>query len=82
MVTEKGQVTLPVQIRESLGIDSQSLLEVWAEGDEVRMRKVDPRDALGPTDPIWDLLGIAESGTRDVSTNHDRYLAPFERLKK
>jgi AbrB family looped-hinge helix DNA binding protein len=80
-VTEKGQVTLPVEVRESLGIDSQSMLEVWTEGDEVRMRKVDPRDALGPSDPIWELIGVGRSGTRDVSVNHDRYLAEGELRK-
>jgi len=66
-ITEKGQVTVPVEVRRRLGIDVDSLLEIRAEGDEVRIRKVGSARPLASEDPIWDLVGTAASGLRDVS---------------
>src|SRR5438128_4923666 len=77
-MTEKGQVTVPVEVRRRLGIDPESLLEIRAEGDEVRIRKVGSARPLAPEDPIWDLVGSAASGLRDVSERHDQYLAAGE----
>ena len=74
-LTEKGQVTVPVEVRRRLGIDPDSLLEIRAEGDEVRIRKVGSARPLASDDPIWDLIGRAASGLRDVSERHDHYLA-------
>src|SRR2546430_1890004 len=77
-MTEKGQVTVPVDVRRRLGIDPDSLLEIRAEGDEVRIRKVGSARPLAPEDPIWSIIGAAESGLRDVSERHDDYLAAGE----
>ena len=77
-VTEKGQVTVPVDVRRRLGIDPDSLLEIRAEGDEVRIRKIGSARPLAPEDPIWSIIGAAESGLRDVSERHDDYLAAGE----
>jgi len=77
-VTSKGQITIPVEIRTALGIDDQSYLEVSEHDHEIRLRKLVAARPLGDDDPIWDLVGSADSGTADVSSNHDRYLADAE----
>jgi transcriptional pleiotropic regulator of transition state genes len=77
-VTSKGQVTIPVEIRSSLGIDENSYLEVSEVGDEVRMRKLTLSRPLSADDPIWNLIGSGSSGDGHVAENHDRYLADGE----
>ena len=78
-VTEKGQVTLPVELRRKLRIAKDDYLMVEAEGDALKMRKVRERKLLGSSDPIWEFAGVASSGTKDTSTEHDQYLAQGER---
>jgi AbrB family looped-hinge helix DNA binding protein len=77
-VTDKGQVTLPVEVRERLAIDSKSYVRIWAEGDEIHMRKIDPAEPLGDDDPIWRLVGAGASALGDVSRRHDAHLADAE----
>lgn len=77
-VTSKGQITIPLSARESLGITDRSYLEVTVVGDEIRMRKVVSVKPLGEDDPIWSLVGVARSGRPDVAEQHDRYLAEAE----
>lgn len=77
-VTAKGQVTIPVEVRSALGIDQDSYLEVLESGGEIRLRKIVPARALSSEDPIWDLLGAAESGSSDVAEGHDRHGAEGE----
>ncbi len=76
--TSKGQVTIPVEIRAALGIDEDSYLEVSADGDEVRMRRIVAAAPLAADDPIWSLVGAGESGEHDVAADHDRHLAEGE----
>jgi AbrB family looped-hinge helix DNA binding protein len=78
-VTEKGQVTLPIDLRRKLRIGKDDYLAVEAEGEYLKLRKVSEIKALGPDDPIWILVGKGSSGTRDVSARHDDYLAKGER---
>jgi transcriptional pleiotropic regulator of transition state genes len=77
-VTAKGQVTIPVELRDALGIDEATYLEVSEEGNEIRMRKVVPARPLSGDDPIWNLVGAGESGFKDVAEEHDRHLASGE----
>jgi AbrB family looped-hinge helix DNA binding protein len=77
-VTEKGQVTIPLEVSETLGMDQDSLLEVWTKDGEVRMRKVEVGQVVGPRDPIRELIGIGDSGRHDVSDRHDDYIAEGE----
>jgi AbrB family looped-hinge helix DNA binding protein len=39
-ITEKGQVTIPVEIREKLGFLPQTEVEFAVEGETLRLRKV------------------------------------------
>ena len=77
-VTSKGQVTIPSEVRSSLGIDEGTYLEVTEDGEEIRFRKVVPTRPLSGDDPIWSLIGAGESGLEDVARDHDRHLAAGE----
>lgn len=77
-VTSKGQVTIPVEVRVALGIDEDTHLEVSEDGHEIRLRKLVPARPLGGDDPIWELVGIGESGFRDTAAEHDRHLGDGE----
>jgi len=77
-VTSKGQVTIPSEVRTSLGIDEGTYLEVTEEGEEIRLRKLMPARPLSEDDPIWTLIGAGESGLQEVASEHDRHLADGE----
>lgn len=80
-VTEKGQVTLPIDLRRKLGINKNNYLVVEAEGECLRLRKLSLAKLLTPEDPIWSLIGKGSSGRKDVSARHDHYLAEGERKR-
>ena len=80
-VTEKGQVTLPIGLRRKLQIGKDDYLSVETEGETLKLRKVRERKLLGSSDPIWDIVGKASSGSKDGSDDHDRYLAEGERKR-
>jgi len=46
-ITSKGQVTIPVEIRERLGLLPNSEVEFIVEGNAVRIRRVRGRDTRG-----------------------------------
>lgn len=81
-ITSKGQVTLPVDIRDKLKLNQGDHLAVYLDGEEIRIKKIDPlRSApLREEDPIWNMVGQFEDKDKkhDVSENHDRYLAEGE----
>ncbi|MGQ0736582.1 MAG: AbrB/MazE/SpoVT family DNA-binding domain-containing protein [Acidobacteriota bacterium] len=77
-VTSKGQITIPIELREALGIDQDSYLEVTGTEHEIRLRKIVSARPLGDDDPIWDLIGRGESGAREISSAHDHYIAAGE----
>jgi len=77
-VTTKGQLTIPVAIRKKLNIREGDYLQVHLEKNEIRLKKIEPIRPLGPEDPIWQLVGAGASGQKDISVNHDRYLAEGE----
>ena len=77
-ITSKGQVTIPVEAREKLGIHEDTYLEVAVEGSSVRFRKREVARPLGDDDPIWGLVGKGCGGAGAVSRAHDRYLAEGE----
>jgi len=80
-VTEKGQVTLPIDLRRKLRISKDDYLEVEAEGNVLKVRKVETKKLLASEDPIWELVGRSGSGAKDGSAQHDRYLAEGERKR-
>ena len=77
-VTSKGRVTIPSEVRDALGIEEGTYLEVSEDGGEILLRKVVPARPLSGDDPIWGLVGAGESGRKDVARDHDRHLADGE----
>ena len=80
-VSEKGQITLPIDLRRKLGIHKNDILAVEADGESLKLRKVSEVRPLGPDDPIWSLIGERSSGKSDVARRHDHYLAQGERRR-
>lgn len=80
-VTEKGQVTLPIELRRRLRISKDDYLMIEAEGNVLKVRKLPEKKLLASDDPIWDLVGQYASGQKDVSAQHDQYLAEGERKR-
>lgn len=39
-ITSKGQITIPKQVREHLGLEPGDALEFWIEGDRLEVRPV------------------------------------------
>jgi bifunctional DNA-binding transcriptional regulator/antitoxin component of YhaV-PrlF toxin-antitoxin module len=74
-------VTIPIELRSTLGIAEDTYLEVVEVGGELRMRKIGGVRPLGDDDPIWSLVGTGRSGRHDVATNHDRHLADAEHAR-
>lgn len=74
-VTTKGQVTIPQEYREALGIDERSYLKVVRTDDAVMMTVVKNTKPLADDDPIWDLANQFETTTNDDAQDHDRLLA-------
>lgn len=83
-LTSKGQMTIPQNIRKSLGLKAGDYLTVSVAKDEIRIKKIQPVKPLSEEDPIWKLVGAGNSGLKDVSARHDHYLAEgeVERWKK
>ena len=80
-VTEKGQITLPVNLRLKLGITKDDYLVVESDGEYVTLHKVSHAKALSAEDPIWNMIGQGSSGKRDVWARHDHYFTEGERKR-
>ena len=80
-VTEKGQITLPINLRRKLGISKDDFLVVESEGEYLTLHKVSRAKALSAEDPIWTMIGQGSSSKRDVAARHDHYLAQSERKR-
>jgi AbrB family looped-hinge helix DNA binding protein len=42
-LTQKGQITIPQEVREELGLKPHDKIEVWVESGEARLRKATRR---------------------------------------
>jgi hypothetical protein len=79
-----AHVTMPIELPE----EEAALLQEWAQRQGVSVSDVVRRlvqqergTAAAPltdeeytNDPLWSIVGLAETGTVDGSVNHDRYL--------
>lgn len=81
-LTSKGQMTLPLEIRNRLKLKKGDHLAVYLYGEELRLKKIELEEIepLSKDDPIWSMVGKFEDKERkkDVSKNHDLYLAEGE----
>lgn len=65
-------------MRKYLRLKADDYLAIRVDREEVRLKKVQPVRPLSKEDPIWKLVGAANSGLKDVAAKHDRYLAEGE----
>jgi len=77
-ITSKGQLTIPASIRKKLSLKEGDYLRVKLEHDEIRLKKMKMVQPLSQDDPIWNMIGVGESGHNDISVNHDKHLAEGE----
>lgn len=77
-ITSKGQLTIPASIRKELKLKGGDYLRVDVENEEIRIKKVENIQPLSSDDPIWNMIGIGESGQKDIAVNHDAYLSQEE----
>ncbi|MBS4007911.1 MAG: AbrB/MazE/SpoVT family DNA-binding domain-containing protein [Desulfitobacterium hafniense] len=77
-VSAKGQLTIPVRIREKLNIREGDYVQISIEEGEARIKKISSVIPLSKEDPMWEMVGMGKSDYRDVSLNHDLYLAEDE----
>jgi len=59
-LTEKGQVTIPLNIRKSLGLHHSSEVEFVLEGDHAVLRKIERADQVA--EALSSYRGVANSG--------------------
>lgn len=59
--------------------DAEDIVELRPTSSGPAAARLPKGKATSPTDPIWKLDGIGRSGRRDISGNHDHYLAQWER---
>ncbi len=64
-ITSKGQVTIPADIRERLGLHSGSIVQMEIDGEDVRIRKVTDGPSRGQ-DVVRKLQG---AGTVSLTTD-------------
>lgn len=77
-VSAKGQLTIPVRIREKLNIREGDYVQISIEEGEARIKKISSVIPLSKEDPMWEMVGMGKSDYRDVSLNHDLRLAEDE----
>ncbi len=77
-ITSKGQLTIPASIRRELKLEGGDYLRVNFVNEEIRIKKVEKVQPLSADDPIWNMIGIGESGKKDIAVNHDAYLSQEE----
>ena len=69
-LTSKGQVTIPIEIREQLGLHAGSEVEFEVDGDAVRMRKAKGRASRGAA-----VVGYLRGRAADGGLSTDEIMA-------
>lgn len=77
-LTAKGQLTIPVEIRNDLNLKPGDYLAVSTKEGHIIVEKTTNIDPLSESDPIWKMIGIGKSKYKDISEKHDSYLAEGE----
>lgn len=74
-MTDRGQLALPLNLRNLLKLDKGDELEFYLEDNQIVMKKVTPVSLQGDFDPIGDEIGICRQnrGMALVTTDHDGY---------
>lgn len=62
-----GRITIPIQLREQLGIDEETVLELSVHGDELRVRPVREPGRSNWLKELYDELAPIRDGMRDLT---------------
>lgn len=55
---ELGRITLPIEIRRTLGVEERDSLEIFVEDDRIVLKKYEPSDIFsGAKDDLIDFCG-------------------------
>ncbi len=76
-ITSKGQVTIPIAVRQKLGLVPDSEVEFKVEGDSARLVKIPARRARSRGAAVIDRL----KGKGDIKMSTDEILALTRRAK-
>ena len=76
-ITSKGQVTIPIEIREKLGLVPESEVDFKLEGNSVRLVKIPARSARSRGTAVLERL----RGRGDIKMSTDEILALTRRAK-
>ena len=80
-VRQRGRLTLPVKIREKLGLREGDQLAIESGDRYIVLRPLEVPERrhedglLSEDHPFWKLVGIGRSGHRDVSSNKYKHLS-------
>jgi AbrB family looped-hinge helix DNA binding protein len=76
-ITSKGQVTIPIEIREKLGLVPESEVDFKLEGNSARLVKISPRGGRSRGAGVVERL----KGKGDIKMSTDEILALTRRAK-
>jgi len=62
------------QLKERGAKDNKTMASVIREAVDQYLVQVQSPPVFPAADPLYDLIGIFDSGLNDVSANHDKYL--------
>lgn len=62
-----GRITIPIELREQLGIDEDTVLELSVNGNELRLRPVRAQPGSDWLKELYDELAPIRDGMRDLS---------------
>lgn len=55
---ELGRITLPIELRRTLGVEERDALEIFVEEDRIILKKYEPADIFnGTKDELFDYCG-------------------------
>lgn len=55
---ELGRITLPIELRRTLGVHERDPLEIFVEDDKIILKKYEPSDVFnGSTEELYDYCG-------------------------
>lgn len=55
---ELGRITLPIELRRTLGVHERDSLEIFVEDDKIILKKYEPTDVFsGSTDDLYEYCG-------------------------
>lgn len=80
-VDELGRITLPIELRRSLGLDVKDPVEIFIDGDQIILKKYKPNMACAVTGEVSDDNLVLLGGKLVLSLNETKKLVTEIELK-